>query len=414
MRTENFLLPDIGEGINEVVVKSWNVKVGDTVKEFDPICEVESDKATATISSRFEGVIIKIHYQEGDNAKVGKPLVDISVTSDAEPDSTKHSLEPRSSTNADHSSNGSFGRLDTQNEPLRMLPSVRRLALQNGVDLSRVIATGSKGRIEKADILAYLEQTRRGEKCQASTAGSPEVSTPQLETTVSLASIKKAMFKAMSKSLQVPHFNYSDEIDVTHWVEWSKRQKLLTNQNSSGSRVSNLAIMIKMISLALLDYPELNASVDTTCENLIVKKYHNIGVAIDTKIGLVVPNIKGVENLSILEVDSELRRLRELAYNSKLGPADLSGGTISISNIGAIGGVFGVPVIVVPEIVIGALGKIRQLPRFDQDGKVVARQILQVVWSADHRVVDGATLSRFSNLFKGYLENPETALLKIS
>lgn len=379
------------------------------MKEFDGICDVESDKATATISSRFEGVISKIYYEIGDNAKVGQPLVDILVKNDdvsitnnhiktpATPDKTTIPSQP------DQSNNQFAG--------FKMLPSVRRFAMEQKVDLSKVRGSGGGGRIEKADILAYLRQSQtKTEAVQNSTTQFRQTS--QNESIEPLTSIQKAMFKTMSKSLMIPHFNYSDEIDMTRIVEWSKRHK--ESVSNPSDRITSLAIIIKMLSLCLNEYPMLNASIDDSNENLILKNYHNIGVAIDTQAGLVVPNVKNVQDLTIKQVNSELRRLRELGYSSKLGPADLAGGTITLSNIGAIGGVFGVPVIVAPEIVIGALGRIRHLPRFNEKGQVEGHHVLQVVWSADHRVVDGATLSRFSNLLKSYLEDPEQAILRMT
>lgn len=429
-------MPDIGEGINEVVIAEWFINVGDKVNEFDPICEVESDKATATITSRFEGVITAIHYEVGVMAKVGKPLIDIMVAAssadipnansppkliDDEP--TEKVQKPVENT------------IDVKNNSiLQMLPSVRRLAKLEGVDLSLLQPTGRNGIILKEDVLRHLENKN---KVNLTANNSKTISEPtksitrdknlqheqqqqQAETIIPMSTIKKAMFKTMTKSLTIPHFNYSDEIDMTNLLETLRRRNeniMKKEQHLTGTKISNLAVIIKIISLSLEQYPELNGSLmgdeEHHNEQFIIKNYHNIGVAIDTKAGLVVPNIKNVQSLSIEQINSELGRLRELAYQSKLGPADLSGATITLSNIGAIGGIFGVPVIVKPEILIAALGKIRKLPRFAQDGSLEARDIVQIVWSADHRCVDGATLSRFSNLIKYYLENPESAMIKM-
>lgn len=430
-----FILPDIGEGINEVVIKEWLIKEGDQVKEFDPICEVESDKATATITSRFEGLITAVHYEIGVKAKVGKPLIDIKLATgpghNEVSNENKNFSDPElCSTNNSSSSHGSI-QIDSQNgSNFQMLPSVRRLARLENVDMSLLQATGKNGRILKEDVLRHLEN-RAG--IQPQTKGIPSEPTKirqnqdqsqheQYESVIPMNSIKKSMFKAMTKSLTIPHFNYSDEIDLTDLLKSLKRYNELfvskhLKEQPSKNKISNLAVMIKMISLALTEYPELNGSLlgdeEHDNEKFIIKHYHNVGVAIDTQAGLVVPNIKNVQLLSIEQINEELTRLRNLAYQSKLSPTELSGRTISLSNIGAIGGIFGVPVIVKPEVLIAALGKIRKLPRYDQDGSLQPRDIVQIVWSADHRCVDGATLSRFSNLIKHYLENPESALIKM-
>lgn len=416
-KVEPFILADIGEGINEVVIKGWQVKVGDVVKEFDPICEVESDKATATISSRFDGVITKVHYELGDMAKVGKPLVDIEVAHSGSIDTTMKSSKPQISSESLSSLPNLTSTSRPSNEaidrPISALPSIRRLAAQNGVDLSKVEATGRNGRITREDLDNYM----RGAKLEKETNQSaPKTGRTSSQTSerVPMNSIQKAMYKTMTEALKIPHFNYSDEIDMTRLVEVAKLRNLQNTADSGEEKISNFAIFVKMVSLALQSYPQLNASVDHERECLVVKNYHNIGIAVDTPNGLIVPNVKNVQDLSIRQVHLEIIRLRDLAYNSKLGPSDLSGGTVSLSNIGAIGGIFGVPVIVPPEIIIGALGRTRVLPRFGPGGDVQARHIMQVVWSADHRIVDGATLCRFSNLLRQYLEQPEKALVEMS
>lgn len=427
-------MPDIGEGINEVVIKDWQVKVGDPVKEFDGLCEVESDKATATISSRFEGTVVKIHYEIGSLAKVGQPLVDIEVVVGREDEVSGEKTTSTASTKTETKTDGE--KLDRLAEPIvATLPSVRQLAKHKGVDLSKVRPTGKYGQILKEDLLAYLEGNNTtninnlisppssqimstdplsNEKRSLVSSSNEQTGKVNSETVVPFTVIQKAMFKNMTKSLQIPHFNYSDEIDLTRLVEAAKLRKTRSESDVDKDKISNFAFIIKMVSLALTSYPQLNGMIDEHGQCLVQKNYHNIGIAVDTKAGLVVPNIKNVQNLSIEQINSELLRLRHLGYNSKLSPSDLSGGTISLSNIGAIGGIFGVPVIVWPEILIGAVGRIQKLPRFNSQGQVEARHLLQVVWSADHRVVDGATLSRFSNLLKLYLEEPETSLLKLT
>lgn len=420
---EPFLLADIGEGINEVEIKEWQVKVGDRVKEFDPICEVESDKATATISSRFDGVITKIYYEVGQLAKVGKPLVDIEMISKNSYPETESVQESRTQAPQEvpKAREGGINFSMSRNQSISTLPSIRRIASQNNIDLSQVEPTGRNGRITKEDLDLYMRGMKggtgtapNGREPLSESSYAPSAQVTQLETRIPMKSIQRAMYKTMTESLKIPHFNYSDEIDMTRLVEAAKVRNQHVAENRETEKIGNFAFFVKMVSLALQSYPQLNASIDKESDCMILKNYHNIGIAIDTPDGLTVPNVKNVQNLSIRQINSEMLRLRDLAYKSKLTFDDLNGGTISLSNIGAIGGVFGVPVIVPPEIVIGALGKTRLLPRFDCKGNVEARHTMQVVWSADHRVVDGATLCRFSNLLKYYLEQPEYALVELS
>lgn len=429
-----FILPDIGEGIKEVKVKEWFVKVGDRVQEFDELCEVESDKAVAKISSRYNGIITKLHYEVDDEAAVGQPLVDIEMEA---PGQETSPVEPSpgepTSRAAEAAANDKDDDDDSQQQPIATLPSVRRLAKEHNVDLSKVKATGRFGRISKEDLLNYMasssSSSAAGEAPQVARAEEDSTTIRQQvtsaapgpasggtnsgdrrESRVALKGIQRAMFKNMTQSLRIPHFNYSDEFDMTRLMEFTGQQQ----QQQATGKVGSFAFMIKMVSLALLEFPQLNGSIDEQSMELIHKHYHNIGIAIDTPAGLIVPNIKNVELKSVRQINDELKRLRELAYESKLGPTELTGATISLSNIGAIGGVFGVPVIVTPEILIGALGRTRLLPRFNSAGQVEGRQIMQLVWSADHRVVDGASLSRFTNLLKRFIEHPEAAVMSLS
>jgi 2-oxoisovalerate dehydrogenase E2 component (dihydrolipoyl transacylase) len=212
------------------------------------------------------------------------------------------------------------------------------------------------------------------------------------------------MVKSMNAAWSVPHFGYCDEIQMDALMDL--RTRLKPAAEARGLKLSYMPLIIKSVSLALGHFPELNASVDPECTEVTVRGSHNIGIAMDTPRGLIVPNIKNVQMLSVFDVASELTRLMGLAREGKLGEEDLSGGTFSLSNIGAIGGTYASPVLMMPQIAIGALGKVQRLPRFDEEGNVVAQHFMNVSWAADHRVVDGATMARFSNQWKMYLEEP--------
>jgi 2-oxoisovalerate dehydrogenase E2 component (dihydrolipoyl transacylase) len=191
------------------------------------------------------------------------------------------------------------------------------------------------------------------------------------------------------------------------------RQQLKGEFEKQGVKLSFMPFFIKALSLALREFPIINSQVNDDCTELTYFDDHNIGMAVDSKIGLMVPNIKGVQNLSLFEVAQEASRLIDSAREGKLASADLKGGTISISNIGVLGGTVATPVINKPEAAIVALGKMQRLPRFDNNDNVKAVNIMHISWSGDHRIIDGATMVRFSNLWKSYLENPVTMLAKL-
>ncbi|KAI4792585.1 hypothetical protein KUCAC02_033283, partial [Chaenocephalus aceratus] len=217
------------------------------------------------------------------------------------------------------------------------------------------------------------------------------------DVTEPLKGFHRAMVRTMTAALRIPHFGYCDEVELSRLAALRKELKPLCE--SRGVRLSFMPFFIKAASLGLLHFPVLNASLDEGCQNITYKASHNIGLAMDTSQGLLVPN--------------ELNRLQALGTAGQLGTNELTGGTFTLSNIGSIGGTYAKPVILPPEVAIGALGKIQVLPRFDAGGQVVPAHIMNVSWSADHRVIDGATMSRFSNLWKEYLENPATMVLDL-
>lgn len=219
------------------------------------------------------------------------------------------------------------------------------------------------------------------------------------------------MVKTMTAALRIPHFGYCDEVDMTTLVEL--REDLKPLAESRGVRLSFMPFFLKAASLGLLQYPILNASLDDNCQNITYKAAHNIGIAMDTQQGLIVPNVKNIQVRSIFEIAAELNRLQSLGSSGQLTATDLTGGTFTLSNIGSIGGTYAKPVIMPPEVAIGAIGKMQVVPRFDSRGQVVKAQIVNISWSADHRIIDGATMSRFSNLWKSYLENPSSMLLDL-
>jgi len=212
------------------------------------------------------------------------------------------------------------------------------------------------------------------------------------------------MVKSMTAAAAVPHFGYCDEIIVDRVRKLRDDCKVIAE--ARGVKLTFMPFFLKAASMALKQFPILNSSFDASKLSIVYKAAHNIGVAIDSPAGLIVPNIKNVQNLSILEIAAEMQRLQRSASAGSVTPADLSGGTFTLSNIGTVGGTYASPLIVLPEVAIGAIGKIQKLPRFDHSNQVVPVHVMQISWAADHRVIDGATMAKFSNLWKQYLENP--------
>ncbi|CAG8460264.1 5161_t:CDS:2 [Ambispora gerdemannii] len=413
-----FLLADVGEGITECEVIQWFVKPGDQINEFDKLCEVQSDKASVEISSRYTGTVVKMHYTIGEMAKVGKPIVDIESPDTASESSSSEERTQTPSSSSPESLNPSkdISFISQNHEVTLATPAVRRLARENAIDISKIQGTGKSGRVSKEDVLNYV------------TKGNPPfvsntTTTAAKDEIVKLSSLQKSMFKTMTRSLQIPHFGYSDEYCMDNIIEFRNiiNEKFLKNNRDEFpfKKISFMPFLIKTFSAALLDFPILNATLvdaeDVNTAKLRYRSRHNIGIAMDTPSGLLVPNIKDVQQKSILDIARELYRLHEAGKRNAITSADLKDGTITLSNIGIVGGEYLSPVVVWSELCLGAIGKIHRLPRFEvvkdeRSGrireKVVAKNLVKISFCADHRVIDGATVARFSESWRNLIENP--------
>jgi 2-oxoisovalerate dehydrogenase E2 component (dihydrolipoyl transacylase) len=414
---QDFILPDIGEGIVECEVVKWLVTEGQNILEDQAVVEVMTDKALVEIPSKYSGVVTEFYYAEGNIAKVHSPLFSMQVTEDDLDLSVspafvaeQESIEVKPS-NPDSTSMPIA--CDTEKKSTGKAlasPAVRRLARELDVDLSQISGSGDKGRVLKDD----LNDTAAAVIQPVASAKVPSVSeivpvTVGGKRVEPVRGIQAAMAKHMMHSVfTVPHFSVSEEIEMDKLIE--ARAQLKASFEQEGVKLSFMPFFIKAMSLALRQFPVINSQINADCSEVTYFDDHNIGLAVDSKIGLVVPNIKGVQHLSLFEVARKSNELVDLARQGRLTSADLKGGTISISNIGVLGGTIATPVINAPESAIVALGKIQRLPRFDENDAVKAVNIMHVSWSGDHRIIDGATMVRFNNLWKSYLENPITML----
>jgi 2-oxoisovalerate dehydrogenase E2 component (dihydrolipoyl transacylase) len=414
-----FKLPDIGEGIAEVQVMEWFVKEGDKIKEMDRLCLVESDKASVEITSRYSGVIKSILVPALDQAKVGTVIVEID---DGVPvaDESKTSSERTQPEQQKPSGKSSASLLSVEPSPriasipavdeIKASPPVRSLAKSLKVDLSKVRGTGKDGRITEQDVVRE-SQSREGMVSgkEGKLVESMEMYGPSKE--VKLSQVGQAMVKMMNSSLKVPQLTHSDEIDCDQLLEIVKELKPIAKSEFNLSSLTLTSFFIKAVSLGMTEYPIINSRMASEESQLFSSTYyllenHNVSVAMDSPRGLVVPNIKNVEKKTLVEIQKDLIDLHARAKAGRLSFEDIKGGTVSFSNIGVIGGTYTKPVIFDGQAVIGAIGKIVQVPKFTDLNAIVPKRIVNVSWTADHRHVDGATVARFSNAFKFWIENP--------
>lgn len=414
------------------------VKPGQTVAEFDKICEVQSDKASVEISSRYAGNITKIHYDVNQVAKVGSALVDIETEEEEEDDN-----EEVVNTATDATAPAVVPVVGSSSYiSLWETPAVRRLLHEYGLNVKDLSGSGKNGRVLKGDVLSLIKSNSLEKKGTTNKKIVEELiiiltflsiikkvyemkehviktMEADVDGAVPLTAIQKAMFKTMTKSLAIPQLGFKDEIDLNSTSEYKNALNAYIAGNPDlyeFKKISYLPIFIKCLSLSLSFFPIMNAQITENAgvPQINYRPVHNIGVAMDTPQGLIVPNIKNVQQKTIFEIASEVHRLTQLAKRGAIPLSDLKGGTITLSNIGSIGGTYANPIIVSNESAIVALGSARKLPRFAEGSNtMVAKQIMPVSWSADHRVVDGATMAQFSNTWKSFIENPALLASKL-
>lgn len=439
-KIEAFILPDIGEGIVECEIVKWCIEEGDLVEEDQVVVEVMTDKAVVEIPAKYQGKVVKLHYQQGDIAQVHTPLFDQLILADgattsdqaansdskAEQDGSSQRTSAQVTTPKGNASN-EVETAESNRAKALASPAVRRIAREYKINIAMVAGSGKKGRVLKQDIEMYVQS---GGADKQTTQQAPPTSTTntvindgrqanndsnvssEVSKVIAMRGIKAAMAKQMMASVStIPHFTVSDELIMDNLI--ALRAQLKPEFEQQGVKLSFMPFFIKSLSLALKSFPEINSRLTKDDSELHYLTSHNIGMAVDSKIGLLVPNIKNVQNLSLFEVAQECDRIINAAREGKLSNNDLSNGTISISNIGALGGITATPVINKPEVAIVALGKTQKLPRFNDAGEVFAQSIMMVNWSGDHRVIDGATMVRFNNLWMSYLQSPQKMLVHL-
>ncbi|OGP64617.1 MAG: hypothetical protein A2170_02480, partial [Deltaproteobacteria bacterium RBG_13_53_10] len=424
-----FKFPDIGEGLTEGEIVRWLVKEGDEIKEGQPLVEVETDKALAEIPSPKTGVVLKIMAKEKEIVKVGQVIVVFGEKGEslappppkaAPPPQKPVSPPPEAAPPSPKPSVGVVGELEEApeevpakevkaevvrpafvSEHVLATPAVRALAKESGVDINKVRGTGAEGRVLEKDVRQAAESKERPAEPEKKIAKVKKYDMYGYVDRIPLRGVRRSIAKAMVKSkYTAPHVTAMDEADVT--ALWKIREKEKKAAEKKGIKLTLLPFIIKAVISGLVEHPYLNASLDDENEEVILKKYFNIGFATDTPEGLMVPVVKNAKEKSIFQLAEELGQLGEKARNRKIDLADLKGGTFTITNYGTVGGIFGTPIINHPEVAILGVGKVREMPVV-RNGKIVIRTILPLSLSFDHRVVDGAEAARFLNTIVAHL-----------
>jgi pyruvate dehydrogenase E2 component (dihydrolipoamide acetyltransferase) len=404
-----FKFPDVGEGIHEGKIVKWRVKEGDEISADDPVADVETDKAVVEIPTPVSGKVLGLNFKEGDTIKVGEIIMTIESTSAPEPSKkeAEAAVEERSG------GAGAVGSLEAASEGVLKAPTLS----QSGA----VFEKGAKPALEKG---APTPTPPQPTTSTPQPSGAPQPSGGLNVPKAGIKAVKKydlfgyidriaysgtrrAVGEHMMQSVtKIPHVTHTDNADVTEL--WDLRKKEKEAAEKKGIKLTFLPYIIKAVIEGLKEHPTLNAELNEEEGQIIVKKYFNIGVAVDTENGLYVPVIKGADKKSILEIAKELEELAEKARTRKINPMDLKGGSFTITNVGSTGsGIYFTPVINYPQSAILGIGIITEQAAV-LDGKVVPRKILPLSVSFDHRVLDGAEAARFTKVVKEKLEDPKS------
>lgn len=424
----NFKFADIGEGLNEGTILKWNFKVGDKVNEGDTIVIVETDKVNAEIPSPVTGVIKKLGAEVGETIHVGETLVLIDDGSgDAEEVAEEAApVEEKKESKSDSIEEGGVvGEIEvgdtviaspaqaksTSTAGTRTLatPIARRMAAEAGLDINKIKGTGENGRVLREDIMraiAEKDAPASQPKMQAQVAANlPKEGV----TREPITKLRKAIVNSMVTSkAMIPHTVLMQEIDVTALAEFRKAHKDFAA--SQGAKLTFMPFIVKAVALTIKDFPIFNASYDHEAEEIVYHHNMNIGIAVDTPDGLIVPNIKNADKLSLLELAKEIEKLGKEANDRTLQMHQIQGGTFTVTNYGAFDTSFGTPVIKYPESAILGVGRISKKPVV-VNGELAVGDVLPISLAVDHRIIDGGDAGRFIMKFKDYITNPMLLLM---
>ncbi len=430
-------LPELGENIESGDVVNILVREGDQIEPNQGVVELETDKAVIEVPCPFGGKVSKVHVKKGDTVNVGQTLLTVegdgqaaeaeakpAEKGDEKPAEEKKTKKPAPAEKAESekpeprkaeppapSPERQAAERPEPSGPLPAGPAARRVARELGVDLGRVAGSGKRGRITVEDVKAAGEGA-------APAAGAPEPVTPPGEPgqdqhgpvrREKMPRIRRAIAEQMARSASIiPHVTNFDDADVTDLEQL--RKSVPPGYLGEGVKLTAMPFVLRAVALSLQQHPMVNASIDDENGQVVYKEYVNMGIAVDTPRGLVVPNIRGAERLGIAQLARELGYIAQRARNADFAVEDLRGGTFTVSNLGAIGGAYSTPIINHPEVAILLLGRSRWQPAV-HEGQIVPRLMMPLSLSYDHRLIDGAAAGRFLNSVIDYLQLPAKLLL---
>jgi len=425
-----FRVPDLGENIESADVINVLVKKGDTISKDQGVIEIETDKATIEVPSSVEGKIVELNVKSGDKVKVGDVLLKVETSGEVPAEKKKSAEKKETSKEKEEKSevteekkgeerNGKVeemkpGERDDQPPILRgsapAAPSVRRIARELGVDINKVPGSGEDGRISMDDVKAYVKKIMSG-KTEAVGLGIQKEALPDFSKygkieRAAMSKIREKTATHLSYAWTVtPHVTQFDKTDITEFEK--DRKELSKKVEEHGAKLTVTGILIKIIAEGLKKFPQFNSSIDMESKEIIYKKYINIGVAVDTEFGLLVPVIKNADKKNLIDISVELNTLAEKARNKKLSLDELQGGCFTITNLGGIGGTYFTPIVNSPEVAILGVSRGNYEPVYNKkDGTFEPRLMLPLSLSYDHRIIDGADAIRFLRWVCEALEEP--------
>src|SRR5688572_199168 len=427
-------LPKLGEGAESGTVVSVLVKEGDAVTKGQTLIELENEKAVAPIPSTTAGTIAKIRVKEGDKISVGHVIATINESGGAPAKAgapaakaapaKRAQPEPEAEPRVEEESEGEVAGEDGEGESeaaVAAAPSIRKIARELGINLAKVRGSERGGRIVMDDLRAYIQRLQKlAAQPKTGAAGTPRSTVPAERIDFSkwgevtkkpVSPLRKTIARRMVENWNtVPHVTQFDEVDITSLNEL--RKKLSPAYEKKGAKLTLTPLVIKAVVEALKKHPIFNSSLDEAADEIVLKEYFHIGVAVDTEHGLFVPVIRNADKKSLLELSQELNAFADKARDRKLGLEDMQGGTFTISNQGGIGGAHFTPIVNKPEVAILGLGR-GALKPVVRDGKIEPRLMMPIAISYDHRVIDGGTAARFTvDLLEAFanIKEPEVKL----